>query len=109
MIAEIRTYTIKPGSFDAFLDVFNKQSVPNQRRFGVNVVGAWADRALDRVVWIRQFDSLDDQESKLAAYAESPERLAVLPIMERLVAKAEVQIVEDVFHPSAVADPSVLR
>ena len=44
MIAELRTYTINGGMMDSYLELFNKQIVPNHRKYGIAVLGAWIDR-----------------------------------------------------------------
>jgi hypothetical protein len=48
-IAEIRTYTINEGLLDSYLRLYNKQIVPNHCKYGINVLGAWVDRAKNQV------------------------------------------------------------
>jgi hypothetical protein len=100
-IAEIRTYTINEGLLDSYLRLYNQQIVPNHRKYGINVLGAWADRSKNQVTWIRTFPSLADRKAKLDAYEVSPERDAVFPIAAYHMAKAEVTVLESVFAPSA--------
>ena len=44
MIAEMRTYTINGGMLDSYLELYNKQIVPNHRKYGIQVLGAWVDQ-----------------------------------------------------------------
>ena len=100
-IAEIRTYTINDGLLDSYLRLYNQQIVPNHRKYGIHVLGAWVDRAKNQVTWIRTFESLDERKAKLDRYEVSPERDAVFPIAAFHMAKAEVKVLENVFQPSA--------
>ncbi len=107
-IAEIRTYTLKPGMMDSYLQLYNKQIVPNHRKFGINVLHAWADKKANQVVWIRTFPSLEDRRAKLDAYEVSAERDAVFPVAAFHMEKAEVRILESIFNPSAEPDTTPL-
>ena len=80
MIAEMRTYTIKDGMIDSYLELYNRQIVPNHRKYGITVLGAWVDRQKNQVTWIRTFASREDRKAKLDIYEVSPERDAVFPI-----------------------------
>ena len=80
MIAEMRTYTIKDGMIDSYLELYNRQIVPNHRKYGINVLGAWYDRQKNQVIWIRTFASREERKAKLDIYEVSPERDAVFPI-----------------------------
>ena len=39
MIVEMRTYKLKPGMRERFLQVFRTQSVPEHRRLGMKILG----------------------------------------------------------------------
>ena len=109
MIAEMRIYTINGGMLDTYLELFNKQIVPNHRRHGIQILGAWADRRQNEVIWIRTFASHEERKAKLDVYEASRERDDVFPIAAFHMAKAEVKILEDVFAPAAAPDRSVLE
>lgn len=108
MIAEHRTYTINEGMLDSYLELYNKQIVPNHLKFGIKVLGAWVDREKNQVVWIRLFESREDRKKKLDAYEVSAERDAVFPIAAYHMKHHEVKVLDDAFRPSAVADGSIL-
>jgi NIPSNAP len=109
MIAEVRTYTVNPGMMDSYLELFNRQIVPNHRKFGIPIIGAWADRAKNEITWIRTFASREDRKAKLDVYEASPERDAVFPVATYHMVKAEVKVLEDVLKPTAEPDPSFLQ
>ncbi len=107
-IAEIRTYTINRGLMDSYLALYNKQIVPNHRKYGINVLGAWVNRKQNEVTWIRTFESHEDRKRKLDVYEVSPERDAVFPIAAYHMAKAEVRVLESAFNPSSAPDDGPL-
>ena len=109
MIAELRTYTVNGGMLDSYLELFNKQIVPNHRKYGIQIIGAWVDRRQNEVTWIRTFSSREDRKAKLDIYEASRERDEVFPIAAYHMAKAEVKILEDVFAPSAEPIESILE
>jgi hypothetical protein len=100
-IAEVRTYTINEGMLDSYLRLYNQQIVPNHRKYGINVLGAWVDRSKNQVTWIRTFSTLEERKAKLDAYEVSPERDAVFPVAAYHMAKAEVKVLQNAFAPSA--------
>jgi len=109
MIAEVRTYTVNGGMMDTYLDLFNKQIVPNHRKYGIPIIGAWVDRRQNEITWIRTFASREDRKAKLDVYEKSKERDAVFPIAGYHMAKAEVKILENVLQPSAEPVQAILE
>src|SRR5262245_47025453 len=109
MLAELRTYTINGGMLDSYLELFNKQIVPNHRKYGIRIIGAWVDRRQNEVTWIRIFDSREDRKAKLDIYEASRERDDVFPIAAYHMAKAEVKVLEDVLAPSPEPVQAVLE
>jgi hypothetical protein len=109
MIAEVRTYTVNDGMLDSYLELFNRQIVPNHRKYGIPIIGAWADRAKNEITWIRTFASREDRKAKLDVYEATPERDAVFPIATYHMVKAEVKVLEDILNPTAEPDQSFLQ
>lgn len=109
MIAEHRTYTINEGMMDSYLALYNKQIVPNHRKHGIQVLGAWVDREKNQVVWMRVFESRAERKRQLDIYEVSPERDAVFPIAAYHMKHHEVKILDDAFQPSPEPDDSVLH
>lgn len=103
MIAEIRIYTMNKGKLDSFVSLFNEHLAPIHERYGVKILGAWANRPQNEFVWVRVFENEADREEKTKTYMNSPERRALGDQPQQLEAKIEVRVVEDVFAPARVA------
>lgn len=74
VITEIRTYRIKAGRREEFLQLFHTNVAPLQRSKGITVVGPFRDiENSDTIVWLRTFPSLDDRERMLKALYEADE------------------------------------
>jgi hypothetical protein len=76
---------------DAWITLFNDNIVPTSAKFGVNVIGAWANRPQNEFIWVRTFES----EATLKVYEDSPERAAYSSQTSSHIAKIEVRTVED--------------
>jgi NIPSNAP protein len=74
---QVRIYRIKPEALDAFVEEWQKHVVPLRRRFGFEVVGAWASEEADTFVWILSHDG--DFGAADREYYLSPERAALDP------------------------------
>ena len=70
MIVEVRTYKVKEGARERFLDFFELRSAPLQRSLGMGIVGPFLDlEDPDVFIWLRTFPSLEDRERmKMALY-----------------------------------------
>lgn len=109
MIAEVRTYTVKDGMLDSYLQLYNRLIVPNHKKYGINVLGAWADKQKNQVTWIRTFASREERKRMLDIYEVSPERDAVFPIAAYHMVGAEVKVLENVLDPTPQPDESFLK
>jgi NIPSNAP len=109
MIAEIRTYTVKDGMLDSYLELFNRQIVPNHKKYGIPIIGAWADRQKSQITWIRTFASRDDRKAKLDVYESSPERDAVFPVATYHMSAHEVKVLENVLNAASEPDQSYFQ
>jgi hypothetical protein len=96
MITQVRIYTINRGMLDSWIKIFNEKIVPTSAQFGVNVIGAWANRPQNEFIWVRTFDS----EETLKKYEESPERATYTPQTGPHIAKIEVRTVENALVPA---------
>ncbi|MDQ0466466.1 hypothetical protein QO010_004259 [Caulobacter ginsengisoli] len=73
MIVEIRTYRIKPGFRQPFLDLFTARTGPLLRSLGMGVVGPFVDLEDENVfVWLRSFPSLEARQRLKAAFDTHP-------------------------------------
>ena len=91
MVTQVRIYTINRGMLDSWIELFNDKIVPTSAKFGVHVVGAWANRPQNEFIWVRQFES----EDKLKVYENSPERATYTGQTGQHIAKIEVRTVEE--------------
>jgi hypothetical protein len=91
MVTQVRIYTINRGMLDSWIKLFNDKIVPTSAQFGIEVVGAWANRPQNEFIWVRRFES----EDKLKVYENSPERAAYTPLTGPHIAKIEVRTVEE--------------
>jgi len=71
MIVEARTYRIKPGHREEFIDFFEKRSVPALRAHGMQVTGPFLDlENPNRFIWLRLFPTLEDRDRMRTAFYE---------------------------------------
>ncbi len=74
VLTEIRTYRIKAGRREEFLERFDSKIAPLQRSVGIVIVGPFRDMEnRDTIVWLRTFPSRDDRERMLKAFREADE------------------------------------
>ena len=63
MIVEVRSYRIKPGKRDEFIQLFETRAIPAQRTYGMKVTGPFLDvENPNKFVFLRSFPSLDERE-----------------------------------------------
>ena len=88
MIVEVRTYTIKAGLRQRFIDLWETRTKPLQLSLGMGVIGPWLDlENPDRFVWLRSFPSMTERERMKRALYESEEwtgglEAIVMPMLE---------------------------
>lgn len=63
MIVEVRSYRIKPGRREEFLEFFETRSIPALRSHGMQVMGPLIDlENPNKFVWLRSFPSLEERD-----------------------------------------------
>ena len=63
MIVEVRSYRIKPGKRDEFIQLFESRAIPAQRSYGMPVTGPFLDvENPNKFVFLRSFPSLEERE-----------------------------------------------
>ncbi|MGO8865265.1 MAG: NIPSNAP family protein [Alphaproteobacteria bacterium] len=73
MIVEVRTYKIKAGQRDAFIEFFETRAVPALQSAGMPVLGPLLDlENPDVFVWLRTFSSLEERERVKSAFYDGP-------------------------------------
>jgi NIPSNAP len=69
MIVEVRSYRIKPGRREEFIDFFEKRSIPALRSHGMKVLGPLLDlENPNKFVWLRIFPSLEERDRMKDAF-----------------------------------------
>ena len=69
MIVEVRSYRIKPGKREEFIEFFLKRSVPALRAHAMKVTGPFVDlENPNKFVWLRMFPSLEVRERMKDAF-----------------------------------------
>ncbi|MEQ9332065.1 NIPSNAP family protein [Thalassobaculum sp.] len=72
-VVELRQYTLKPGSRDTLIDLFEREFVETQEAEGMSVLGQFRD--LDdpeRFVWLRGFPDMTTRARSLTAFYDGP-------------------------------------
>jgi NIPSNAP protein len=72
-VFDLRQYTLKPGSRDTLIDIFDAHFIDGQENVGIHLPGQFRDLDdPDRFVWLRSFDSMDARASALPAFYYGP-------------------------------------
>ncbi|WP_086819185.1 NIPSNAP family protein [Allokutzneria sp. NRRL B-24872] len=68
-VVELRQYTLRPGTRDTLVELFDREFVETQDAVGVRVIGQFRDEANpDRFVWLRSFPDMERHERSLSAF-----------------------------------------
>jgi hypothetical protein len=71
MIVEVRSYRIKPGHREEFIQLFETRAVPALRAHGMKVLGPLIDvENPNKFVWLRSFPSLAERDQMKRAFYE---------------------------------------
>ncbi len=72
-ILELRQYTLKPGTRDVLIDLFEREFVESQEELGMDLIGTFRDADdPDRFVWLRGFPDMESRANSLAAFYGGP-------------------------------------
>ena len=78
MVFQLRTYQIKPGLVDDWLELFHGAIVPLHEKHGLPVRTAWMDRENATFTWVRELTGEGSAEEQEARYRASDERARIL-------------------------------
>ena len=71
MIVEVRSYRIKPGLREQFIELFETRAIPALRSHGMMVLGPLIDlENPNKLVWLRSFPSLEERDRMKKAFYE---------------------------------------
>ena len=72
-VIELRQYTLRPGTFDRLLDLFQTSLIAGLEESGMRLGGLFQDCAdPDRFVWFRAFASMDQRRQALEDFYYGP-------------------------------------
>ena len=71
MIIEMRTYKLKAGTREEFLELFRSRSIPEHRRLGMKILGPFLSvESPDTFFFMRGFPTLEAREPLKASFYE---------------------------------------
>jgi hypothetical protein len=71
VIVEVRSYRIKSGRRDEFIEFFETRAVPAQRELGIRILGPLLDiENPNKFVFLRSFPSLEERDRMKDAFYE---------------------------------------
>lgn len=95
MLVQLRTYNLRPGALDRWVEVFTGEIQPLRESLGFSVPAAWTEPERDRFVWLMAFaGTREDWEARDAAFHASPERRALRPDPAELIVSIETRFVD---------------
>lgn len=97
MIAQVRLYTINRGKMESWIKLFNERLAPIHEKYGMQIGGAWVYPKQNEFIWLRVFDTAEEEKAKTEAYFKLPERVAVGDLPSQHIAKTEVRVSEFVY------------
>jgi hypothetical protein len=69
MTVEVRSYRIKPGHRDEFIQLFESRAVPALRQYGMKIVGPLLDvENPNKFVFLRSFPSIEERDRMKEAF-----------------------------------------
>ncbi|MEV5754359.1 NIPSNAP family protein [Actinoallomurus sp. NPDC052308] len=72
-VLELRQYTLRSGTRDVLIDLFEREFVESQEATGMEVIGQFRDvDAADRFVWLRGFPDMRSREAALRTFYGGP-------------------------------------
>jgi hypothetical protein len=96
MILQLRTYTLKPGSMDAWRTVWRDQIKPIREGLGFVVPAAWEVPEKNQFVWLMAYSGSDDWATLDAAFHASPERKAIAPDPAGMIVSMDTRFLDSV-------------
>ncbi|MFE9574863.1 NIPSNAP family protein [Nocardia sp. NPDC006044] len=68
-VVELRQYTLRPGTRDVLIELFERELIETQEAVGMRIVAQFRDEDdPDRFVWVRAFPDMDARGAALTAF-----------------------------------------
>ncbi|MFD0773653.1 NIPSNAP family protein [Streptomonospora algeriensis] len=71
---QLRTYTVREGLLDEWVERWREEIVPLRLRFGFRLGQAWIDRERNQFIWTISWEGEGSFEERNRQYWDSPER-----------------------------------
>lgn len=96
MFYELRTYRLKVGAVPAYIQLVHEEGLAIQKRHLGQLVGYFSTDigALNQIVHMWAFESLDDRDRRRTALLMDPLWLAFLPKLQVLIEDMECKILK---------------
>jgi heme-degrading monooxygenase HmoA len=97
MIIEMRTYKLKPGTREEFLEIFRAKSMPAHAEIGMKILGPWLSLAgPDTFFFMRGFPDLASREPMKAKFYEGELwKRELEQVLMPMIEKYDVVLVND--------------
>ena len=76
---ELRTFRIRDGHLDDFIDAWRRGVAPLRREFGFEIDGAWADESTGEFVWVLGYGGDEGLRAADQSYYTSDDRADLVP------------------------------
>ena len=96
MFYELRTYRLKVGAVPAYIQLVQQEGLVIQMRHLGQLVGYFSSDigALNQIVHLWAFDSLDDRDRRRTSLLNDPLWLTFLPKLQPLIEEMECRILK---------------
>jgi hypothetical protein len=74
---QLRTYTVREGMLDEWVERWRAEIVPLRLELGFTIGGAWVDRDQNQFIWLISYDGPETFAERNALYWSSPAREAM--------------------------------
>lgn len=97
MIIEMRTYKLKPGCRERFLDIFRTKSMPAHDEIGMKILGPFLSiEDADTFFFMRGFPNLQSREPMKAKFYEGELwKRELESVLMPMIEKYDVVVVDD--------------
>ncbi|MER5485675.1 NIPSNAP family protein [Streptomyces sp. NPDC002812] len=92
---QLRTYTVRDGLLDAWVERWREEIVPLRLELGFEIGGAWVDRSRNQFLWLISYEGPESFTERNAVYWASPAREAMNLDPDHYLVRTEERTVEE--------------
>ncbi|WP_329133512.1 NIPSNAP family protein [Streptomyces sp. NBC_01476] len=93
---QLRTYTVREGMLDEWVERWRSQIVPLRLELGFEIGGAWVDRERNQFVWLISYEGPETFAERNARYWASTAREKMDLDPDDYLVRTEDRVVEEV-------------